>query len=148
MNPASTSQDMISLVYVSSAVGVFTSDQLVELLRGARERNSTDDITGMLLYRSGNFIQVLEGPAAAVVATFQRISSDGRHSGVITILRRDIDERDFSDWSMGFEDLSGLEAEKLDGFTDFLRKMDSNQSLATEGNIALRLLGQFKQSNR
>lgn len=69
---------MIYLVYVSSAVKLFSSAELQQLLRGARENNSSRDITGMLLYKDGNFMQVLEGEKEPVLALRDRISRDPR----------------------------------------------------------------------
>jgi hypothetical protein len=55
------------LVYVSAAVTWFSEAELRALLTGARFRNENADITGMLLYKDGNFMQALEGSEAAVL---------------------------------------------------------------------------------
>ena len=57
---------MLSLTYLSSAVDLWTGAELDELLRQAREHNEEAQITGLLLYAGGNFIQTLEGPDGAV----------------------------------------------------------------------------------
>ncbi len=74
----------------------------------------------MLLYAGGHFIQTLEGPAAAVDATYAAIERDRRHRNLIVALREDVDERVFPDWSMGFEVLTEDEAARLPGFNDYL----------------------------
>ena len=49
---------MLSLVYVSSALREFSKSELVELLEKSRKKNTRLGLTGMLLYKEGNFIQL------------------------------------------------------------------------------------------
>lgn len=123
---------MIHLIYASSATQLMSQDELTELLKKAREKNASRDITGMLLYRNGNFVQVLEGPEAAVSDTFEVIKKDPRHHDVTLILKRPIQKRDFAEWEMGF---TGLKDKDLEGYSDFLDVFDhptDNPSLAYE----------------
>lgn len=100
------SSDLSQLVYTSSATNRYVPfTDLTSILKGSRERNAKDDITGLLLYRDGSFAQFLEGPSSAVQATFERIAKDSRHRGVIVVLNRDVKKRDFPDWRMGYRDL-------------------------------------------
>lgn len=96
---------MLSLVYVSSATRLFSDDDLKDLLRQSRDNNSRLDLTGMLLDKGGNFMQLLEGPDDALTALFAKIALDPRHRGVLELLRRPIEQREFSSWSMGFKSL-------------------------------------------
>lgn len=115
---------MLSLTYVSSATELLDADTLVRLLETSRPRNHERGLSGVLLYRDGNIIQVLEGPDEEVERTFADIERDPRHRGVIVLLRDRIEQRAFPDWSMGFRDVSGVDLEREDGFTDFLRGRD------------------------
>lgn len=139
---------LVSVVYVSSAVRPFAADDLVELLRRSRERNAREGVTGMLLHRSGNFIQAVEGPSQAIDALLERIDRDKRHTGIITILRRPIAQREFGEWSMGFDDLTDARLSRIAGYNDFLRRVDSGPMGTDESTIALRMLDRFKQTNR
>ena len=112
---------MLSLTYVSSATDLLDADALVELLAQSRAANEQRGITGMLLYRDGNILQCLEGPEAEVRQAYDVISRDARHRGVITLVEEEVAERSFTDWSMGFKDLSADERGELEGFNDFLR---------------------------
>jgi len=94
---------MYSLIYVSSASSLFTAEDLQRLSQVSAENNQRDGITGALISKEGTFMQVLEGDESAVLATFARITLDSRHRGVITMLRREIPERQFPDWSMWVE---------------------------------------------
>ena len=111
---------MLSLVYASSAVKLFSEAELVEILKQSRENNLEADITGMLLYKDGNFIQALEGPDGAVEAVYESIKKDPRHRNIILLGKDPIKERQFSDWSMGFQDLNKLTAKQLEGYSEFL----------------------------
>ncbi len=69
----------------------------------------------MLLYSGGNILQALEGPAAAVDATFARVHADPRHRGVLMLYRGTAAERSFPDWAMGLRSLSDLPGGERDG---------------------------------
>ena len=84
------------LVYVSAAVVKFTIAQLESLLARARVNNARNNITGVLLYCDGNFMQCLEGPIDAVQSTFRRIEYDPSHTGLIRLIEMPITKRSFS----------------------------------------------------
>jgi hypothetical protein len=98
---------VIQLIYTSAAARPFTTEALRELLRRARETNTALGVSGLLLHVDGTFLQLLEGERDAVQGLYDRISRDPRHARVVTLLARDIDERNFPDWSMGFFDGTG-----------------------------------------
>jgi hypothetical protein len=110
---------MFSLTYVSSAVKPFSVLELRTLLEQCIRNNRPLDITGMLLYKDGNFMQVLEGEERVVRSVHKIIATDRRHRGLITILEGSTPAREFPDWSMGFRDL-GADSDKPDGYSEFL----------------------------
>jgi hypothetical protein len=128
---------LISLTYLSTAAEPFSASELRDLLRIVREKNHAVDLTGMLLYVRGHFVQTLEGSQDVVDATFARIAQDPRHRDVFIALREEIESRTFPDWSMGFESLSPEEASLLPGFNDYLAAktmpQESGQSLGRAG---------------
>lgn len=135
---------MHQIVYASSAPQALNAEQLAAILKVARRNNERLNVTGMLLYRDGNFLQVLEGAKAAVTALFEKIGKDSRHQGVILILEETAETREFPDWTMGFHH---LELEDLSGLTGF-REMDLSldpSHLAEEPTRARRLLSLFRQ---
>jgi len=111
---------MISFTYLSTATEPYSADQLRDLLATSRERNHAAELTGMLLYAGGHFIQTLEGVEGIVDATLARIQRDTRHRNLYVVLREEIETRAFPDWSMGFESLTPDEAADLPGFNDYL----------------------------
>ena len=82
-------------VYVSSAVDLMSSDELLKLLTVSRNNNSQIGITGMLLHKDGNFIQAIEGPEDQVRKLLEKIRKDSRHRGVITLVEGYTDQRQF-----------------------------------------------------
>jgi hypothetical protein len=98
---------MLQLIYVSEALAPFSAVALRELLVKAREKNTPLGVSGFLLHKQGSFLQVLEGDAPVVEALIGRIGKDPRHRHVLILLRSEIAERNFGDWSMGFADASG-----------------------------------------
>jgi hypothetical protein len=50
---------MFHIVYASSALQLFTKPELQTLLEKARQNNAKLNVTGMLLYKDGNFMQAL-----------------------------------------------------------------------------------------
>lgn len=111
---------MLSIVYASSAVRLFSRKELVELLDYSREMNVENDITGLLLYRGGNFIQVIEGENDAVMQLYKNIKVDPRHKDVTLLSKDPINKRQFPDWRMGFRNLDQMTEAELEGFSDFL----------------------------
>lgn len=94
------------LIYLSRATAPFSDAQLHDLLTQTRLHNAAHGITGVLLYGNDQFVQVMEGEAAAVRTLYERIQHDPRHSGVTTFADKDITERAFPDWSMAFNALT------------------------------------------
>jgi hypothetical protein len=91
-----------SLVYVSSATGVLSPDQLRALQEQARAGNRERGITGLLLFCEGSFMQVLEGGRSTVDQVYRRIGRDPRHHHLIELVSEPILQRDFADWEMAF----------------------------------------------
>ena len=109
---------MFQLIYASAAVKPFSPEDLAVLLAKARKKNSSMDISGMLLYHAGSFLQVLEGPEDAVTALFKVIEKDPRHATVRVLFRDGVETGEFEEWSMGFVDTS-KSAKALEGYLDY-----------------------------
>ena len=102
------SEDLLRIIYISTAPKDFSDAELAILLKAARRNNLRNNITGVLLYHDYTFLQMLEGPEYAVKATFARISRDPRHGGILVSDWSRISERTFGEWSMGWMKASDL----------------------------------------
>ncbi|WP_430400504.1 BLUF domain-containing protein [Flavobacterium sp.] len=93
---------MHRIIYLSSAIELFTDEEINLLLQKSRFNNAQKNITGLLLYSEGNFIQILEGNKDEIQNTFEKIKLDNRHKNIITVINEPIKKRTFSDWKMGY----------------------------------------------
>lgn len=76
--------------------------QIGTILASSRANNGKVGVTGALMFNSGYFGQVLEGPQAAVESVFERIQQDDRHGDVSLLACEPAEDRSFGNWSMGF----------------------------------------------
>ena len=136
--------NMFHLLYVSSAVKHFSKNELVEMLNKARENNLRLGVTGLLVYKDGNFMQVLEGDKPVVLDLYATISADPRHHDGIIILEEEIEKPVFADWSMGFRDLSDPKILALPSFSRFMNNTLSYESVKDDPTGALELLNFFR----
>ncbi|PPD35743.1 MAG: hypothetical protein CTY19_01480 [Methylomonas sp.] len=137
---------MLQLVYVSSATTPFSNAELLELLTKSRIKNSKLGITGMLLYKDGNFMQLLEGEDNTVRQLFETISHDPRHHNSIVLIDEPAETAYFGDWSMGFRDLSDKSLETLPGFSQILNRPKAAEFQKFDGNDCWELLKMFKDN--
>lgn len=135
-----------TLTYVSSAVRPFSEAELAELLAHSRRNNAELDVTGMLLYKDGNFMQVLEGEEDAVRGLYARISDDPRHTGDIVIRKAATDFRDFPDWTMAFRNLDLPETRSTPGYSDFLDAPLTGKEFSGDPSRSQKLLLTFKRN--
>jgi hypothetical protein len=136
---------LLFLVYVSSARTLFTRADLEDLLRTCRANNERLGVSGALLYRDGSLMQVLEGEETTVRGLYDRIARDRRHHGLIVLLEKEQDQRQFPEWSMAFRDLS-TDAETMPGFNDFLNTPLRAEEFGADPTAAQQLMVTFKKA--
>ncbi len=111
------------IIYMSRNVLTGTCDaiaaQVDGILVSSRRNNAPAGVGGVLMFNNGCFLQVLEGPFAAVSATFERIQRDEGHDEVIVLEAGYPEERRFADWSMAF-----VGADRADAHRYELLKLD------------------------
>ncbi|WP_162914572.1 BLUF domain-containing protein [Desertibaculum subflavum] len=136
------------IVYVSAAAVPFRRETILALLDQSRRNNAQADITGMLLFHDGNFIQAVEGPESAVDALMQRIRRDPRHQGIIVMAEESVRERSFADWSMGFVGAEALAGEGQSNLNDFLQRPAGQPAPDGGESPALGFLKSFRRHLR
>ena len=90
------------LIYVSESTPAFNSREVDALLNQSRRNNGLRDLTGMLVFDSRCFLQVLEGDRAALTRLYNRIATDPRHTSLVILSMEPIEQRLFGHWSMGY----------------------------------------------
>lgn len=138
---------MKRIIYCSQAIHDFAPDELVDVLRVSRANNTRVGVTGMLLYCGQSFLQALEGDAAAIETTYERILADERHTNFRMLMHAEITARQFPDWGMGFEHLDEETlTTELPGYRPEVDYPLVNPDLVTNGNVALTLLGLYAKN--
>lgn len=132
---------MLQLIYASAATHPFTPADLNRLLERARSRNDLFRVTGMLLYHSGSFLQVIEGPQTGIDMIYRSIERDPRHCNPKVLLRQTITQREFEGWSMGFADITRFE-NRPRGFLDYHKDLATCSNAPTRAGQYLRFFQQ------
>ena len=139
-------EKVFQLVYISAADKEFSEFELQELLEKARLNNQKLQISGMLLFHQGSFIQALEGPKQAAEDLYNKISEDKRHTETRVLFRGELEERDFDSWSMGYYRSNQTAKENLEGFHQFL-KSGFRRKDDVDPSAARKALLQFREGN-
>jgi hypothetical protein len=130
---------MYYIIYLSAGANWFSETELNSLLATANKHNLRNNITGLLLYADGNFIQLLEGEESAVQETYKRIALDQSHRGITEIASGPLETRIFPEWAMGFKSIGKLSETPL---TEFLTPASG------KGSLAVNLLNAFIKTAR
>ncbi|MFQ3244366.1 MAG: hypothetical protein ACI9SP_000994 [Arenicella sp.] len=95
---------MKCITYVSKVVarknGAVIPVGLSDIFSAARKKNAELQITGLLSYRAGHYIQVIEGSSDAVDQLYSKIKLDTRHHQISLLFDFEITQRSFPNWNM------------------------------------------------
>ena len=96
------------------------------LIEKAKINNAKNNITGILVYRNNNFLQVFEGAPETVDTIFDKIRMDQRHQNIFKIIDTSIDQRIFEEYKFGFTVVSDKNAlQNLSDYLEWLRNADN-----------------------
>ncbi len=138
---------LVQLIYVSHASHLLEEAELRAILDASVRNNLRDQLTGMLLYANGTFLQILEGEASAVAETFTRIRADRRHSDIYELSNATAHGREFGAWSMGFRALTPTDAPGWPGYADIFYTGFDATRLNSRPGLALEMLKSFAREN-
>ncbi len=131
------------LVYVSTAKWLMSEEELLDILTTARAKNQIYNVTGMLLYSQGTFIQVLEGETENINFIYKLIELDSRHKNIIKLIDGTITERNFPDWNMAFASVNTETLQEFEGFIDPAHE----NFLGHNNHTTVNMLKTFAQAN-
>ena len=134
---------MYRLIYLSTSKNLNDSD-LTNLLVKSQKSNRLNNISGILLHKNGEFIQVLEGEKKAVLDLFDIIEKDNRHKNVIAFDKKEIDERYFSGYFMAFDQ---QHFEKSNDF-EALRDFNHDKIIKSDKDAVLKFLKTFLKAHQ
>ena len=94
--------DLCQLVYISriTSTGLSNPSTLNDISETAVERNQIDNITGILCYGNGYFLQCVEGSEQALTNLKNRLLVDDRHKELKILDFSEITKRRFAGWSL------------------------------------------------
>jgi hypothetical protein len=128
---------------MSSATKFLSEEDISSLLHKARQYNLEHNITGILLYIDGDFLQILEGNKHDVYDLFLKIKTDTKHRGIIVVHEGKKAARQFKEWTMGFHSSSYKEITDITGLKD----INKNNLQNIDNKKALLLLNTFVKSH-
>lgn len=136
---------MYRLIYLSTAIKDKMNDSdLSNLLLKSQKSNRTIDITGILLHKNGEFIQVLEGEKKSVLDLFKIIKKDKRHKNIIAFDQKEIEKRYFTGYFMAFDD---AHFDKLNKF-ESLRDFNQDKILKSDKDSVILFLKTFLEAHK
>lgn len=133
---------MRTVVYISRASGHWCSNlsaDLAKIVAQSRAFNAKHNITGLISFRNGHYLQALEGEHGAVESLLSRIGADKRHHDLSIIVDQPSLSRFFKHWSMKLAASSGMPGE-------FERLLQAHRgSLAALPPTQVRILNAFRR---
>ena len=111
-----------TFVYCSRAAEGIDDAEVDRIIEFSQRRNVTRDITGVLVFGSGVFLQWIEGPPAQVESLVASHHGDARHYDIVT-LDRSAEKRArlYPNWEMervGADDIRAVLQEALESAED------------------------------
>lgn len=138
--------DLRQLVYISDASYGLGRADIESILTTSRRNNAEAEVSGMLLYSSGIFIQALEGAPATIEKLYKTISDDRRHENVDTVSDRMVPTRSFSHWAMGFVEKPPEEVGKQIGIAGLMDRGETFAALSRNEDVATTMLREFAET--
>lgn len=135
----------VQLLYLSNPKPELRKRDLDEILEKSRQNNPATEISGLLIFADGVFIQVLEGFAEQVHGLFEKICDDSRHEDVEIIAEYAVKDRLFAKWSMAFIQSTFDELTEITGTAGMLSRGDVLTLLSNDQTKAARFLKDFAQ---
>lgn len=125
---------MYHIVYLSTAVKLMTDEELKDILTTSRKNNKEKNVTGVLLYCEGTFVQLIEGTEEDVKSIYTSVEKDTRHKNIILLISYAAKERVFPSWAMGFASANKEALKEIDGYIDpahpdFLKTDKNSQAI-------------------
>ncbi len=94
-------QDLITYIYCSHATPAMQPDDMSKIIQLSEKHNPQLEVTGLLTYGGGMFLQWLEGPHHAVHELMGWIRKDPRHECILQLHSASgLDNRLYPNWSM------------------------------------------------
>ncbi len=128
---------LYSICYVSTSNKELDSSELKQLFEFCAIKNITEDISGILLHNSGNFLQYFEGDEVKIKELYySKIKKDTRHKNIITVFEKRIDNLYFIGYKAGFTSvIEENQTASLRSYLNLLNYLDSTEMEALSKTV-------------
>ena len=92
------------LIYVSKLDCNLAINNLAGIFEKAAKKNKARDITGFIVYNEKYFLQIIEGNKDTINNLYEKIIQDVRHTDILLLGTKDLENRDFEEWNLGYVD--------------------------------------------
>lgn len=120
------------LSYVSQSVSAMDDQELKDLLTKARQFNVSEQLSGVLIYSQGLFLQLLEGEEEKVNALFDKIKRDPRHKDILVFFENYTKHRIFGNWSMAYKATEDYDQQAKKGIEHFIQGFHNSSVVCTK----------------
>ena len=92
---------LYSICFISNSVRLLQDDELEAFLAISKVHNLVRNITGILLYNEGTFLEVMEGKYVDISVLISKIQRDPRHNNITVMIDQEISNRLFDSFQTG-----------------------------------------------
>ena len=138
---------MIRITYLSQATPNFASIDLIHLLEQCHLNNPKRGLTGLLIFGNDTFLQTIEGEEDIVEELIEKIAEDKRHINFQILSKQSIENRQYSDWAMGFEKLTEQTIAEVPKLKNFVLSDFNPEYLSSNVSVVESLLERHRSSH-
>lgn len=126
------------IAYTSTYTGDASriGQDLMEIVGKSKVNNPQADITGVLFFQGGQFLQFIEGEIGDLEILMARIELDSRHRDLVRVVDEPIVQRGFSSWNMDAFNLDPLEELSKDRFSEVVAMYKNLLTMRTEAIVS------------
>ncbi len=138
---------MIRVTYLSQATPDFASIDLIHLLEQCHLNNPKRGLTGLLIFGNNTFLQTIEGEKKIIEELLEKISKDKRHTKFQILSKQSIENRQYSNWAMGFEKLTEQTIAEVPKLQSFALSDFNPEYLSSNASVIESLLDRHRSSH-
>ena len=121
------------IIYISRADESLRTQGVKEILTHSLTHNNDVSIKGMLMYKEGNFMQVLEGEETQIKSLYEVIKKDSRHNTIVEIYNEQSALPLFDQYNAQFNLItSNVQLVAFRSFLSYRKNMRGNTILFTK----------------
>jgi hypothetical protein len=109
--------------------------------------NPKRGLTGLLIFGNDTFLQTIEGEENIVEELIEKIAKDNRHIKFQILARQSIENRQYSDWAMGFEKLTEQTIAEVPKLKNFMLSDFNPEYLSSNVSVVESLLERHRSSH-